>query len=275
MRETLLDGAKSLLGECCYILNQNNIEYLIVGGWAPFLYNSNGYLHPGTKDVDILFKRGFEENQLKEIIEIFLSKGFFQSAKHSFQLLKEIEINGYNFIYNVDLLHPDNQEKKPEMYVDHINFPIKESIYISVNYKGKTILLPKSDSFFTDFSDKYTDSFHLLNDETAEITFDLLDEAGIILSKLESAFIAKRDRDAYDIYLALKYNRDYESTILKLKKIIAENLSVKNLFEKFLKKESIVYLDDKVTDWTAKMNNYNPNFSSIEVFEKLKIDLVL
>ena len=273
MRETILDGAKCLLGECCNLLNENEVEYLIVGGWSPFLFNSNGINHPGTKDVDVLFKKGFEENQLKEVIEIFLKNGFYQSAKHNFQLLREIEIKGYKFIYNMDLLHPDNQEKKSEMFVDHIDFPVKESEITMVNYKSKTILLPKSDLFFTDFYDIYTDSFDLLNGEAKQISFKLLDEAGIILSKLKSAFNEKRTRDAYDIFLAIKFNRNYLATIKKLKQIINKNVSVKESFDNLLKSKNINYLNNNITDWMSKLGLNIHNSSSIQVFKKFKKDL--
>lgn len=273
MRETILDGATCLLGECCEILNYSEVEYIIVGGWSPFLLNSEGYLHPGTKDVDILFKKGLESNQLEDVINEFLDNGFIQSAKHPFQLLKTIDIKDYKFIYNVDLLHPDDQEKKSDLFVDHIDFPIKESEIINVNYKGKTIRLPKSDLFFSGFYDEFSQDFCLLNGETKNIKFNLLNESGLILSKLKSVFNEKRTRDAYDIYLALEYSRDYELNIKKLKNIISQNISVKQSFENFLDEKHHLMLDENINNWKAELNHWRPNWSAIPVLTKFKNDL--
>src|SRR5690606_21527109 len=155
----------------------------------PYLLNQTElFPHPGTKDVDVLFKSGTEKGELKEVIQAFLDSGFIQSAKHPFQLLKKYEIKGYDFMYNVDLLHPDDQENKPENYVDHIDFPIRESKYMRIDYSGKTIILPQSDLFFEDFSFVHTQTCQFSSGETKDIQFNLLDEAGLILSKTKSVF---------------------------------------------------------------------------------------
>lgn len=209
MFKTIEQGSLALLAETCQILNEKKTEYLIVGGWSPYFLNSNPILHPGTKDVDILFQSGTNEGELKELIESFLSKGFVASAKHPFQLLKVFDINGIEFMYNIDLLHPDNQAKNPEKYVDHIDFPVKESRGLRIDYSGKTILLPKSDNFFEHFKIQYKDSFILADKSEVEVEFSLLDEAGLIISKSSSYENVKRTRDAFDIYLALKQSRNY------------------------------------------------------------------
>lgn len=273
MRETILDGARCLLGECCEILNRSKVEYIIVGGWSPFLLNSNGYLHPGTKDVDVLFKKGLITNQLETVINEFLKNDFLQSAKHPFQLLKTIDIHDHKFVYNIDLLHPDDQEKKSDMFVDHIDFPIKESEIIDVNYKGKTIRLPKSDLFFTSFYDKVSHDFLLLNGETKNIEFDLLNESGLILSKLKSVFNEKRTRDAYDIYLAIEYNRDYQNSIRKLKDIISKNTLVKESFENLFDQKNYPMLDENINNWKAELKLWQPNWYAASIFDKFKSDL--
>lgn len=219
----LQDGATTLLGETCDLLNTQEIEYLIVGGWSPFLLNQAKFHHPGTKDVDVLFKSGTEKGKLKEVIETFLANDFIQSAKHPFQLLKTYEINSHKFMYNVDLLHPDNQEEKPEMYVDHIDFPVKESKYMKIDYSGKTIILPQSDLFFSDFSFSHEQTFNLTDGTKKEIKFNLLDEAGLILSKTKSVYNPKRTRDAYDIFLAFHQSRNPEKTIEQLKTISSKH----------------------------------------------------
>lgn len=69
------------------------VEYIIVGGWSPFLLNANPIPHPGTKDVDVLFKSGTKQGELKSLIEDFIQKEFIQSAKDTFtKFFKDLNI---------------------------------------------------------------------------------------------------------------------------------------------------------------------------------------
>lgn len=273
MNETIQDGAISLLGETTKILNEKNIEYLVVGGWSPFLLNNGEYPHPGTKDVDVLFKSGTEKGQLKDVIDTFLQNGFTQSAKHPFQLLKVFKINGYNFVYNIDLLHPDNQEKDPEMFIDHIDFPVKESHTMRIDYKGKTILLPKSDFFFNDFITKKTINYLNSNGDKETVEFNLLNEAGLILSKSKSVFNEKRTRDAYDIFLSIKQSSNYENTINQLSKIGKQNPQIVNALRQMYSDSNLQLIDNNIYDWCSKLYVSEGMRDSISTFEKFFKDL--
>ncbi len=277
MKETLQDGALALLGETTDILNDNGIEYIIVGGWSPYLLNKGGFPHPGTKDVDVLFKAGAKKGELKTLIDIFLKNGFIQSAKHPFQLLKIIRINGYDFMFNVDLLHPNDQEKEPEMFVDHINFPVKESQTIQIDYSGKTIILPRSDFFFNDFSTNFVHDFELTNGKRKKIEFNLLNEAGLILSKAESVFNVKRTRDAYDILLAIHQSRDYNSTISQLSNIMREQEQIQLALQKMHTPKKLLKLEENTYEWLSKLEVSESEKNTAPIFQKffgnLKIPL--
>ena len=56
--DDLLSAAKALLVEVCHALNLLEVRYVVVGGWSSFLLNATEIVHPGTKDVDILFDDG-------------------------------------------------------------------------------------------------------------------------------------------------------------------------------------------------------------------------
>ena len=90
MINSLLDGAEVLLGECTSILEENNVPYLIIGGWASYYLNNKPIVHPGTRDVDILFPQGFKRNELENVLQIFVSNNFIYNAKHHFQLLRKL-----------------------------------------------------------------------------------------------------------------------------------------------------------------------------------------
>lgn len=250
----LQDGATHLLGETCQLLNNQNIEYLIVGGWSPYLLNQKQFPHPGTKDVDVLFKSGTEKGQLKEVIQSFINEGFVQSAKHPFQLLKAYELNGNNFMFNVDLLHPDNQAKKPEKYVDHIDFPVKESKYMKIDYSGKTIILPQSDLFFDKFSFLHKQNIQFLDGSQSEISFNLIDEAGLILSKTKSVYNAKRTRDAYDIFLAFYQSRDRVKTISQLREISEKYPDVKTSIQKMYTQKNLDLFNTNCYEWLSNLD---------------------
>lgn len=250
----LQDGATHLLGETCLLLNNQNIEYLIVGGWSPYLLNQAEFPHPGTKDVDVLFKSGTEKGQLMEVIQSFIKSGFIQSAKHPFQLLKTYKLNGHNFMFNLDLLHPDNQAEKPGKYVDHIDFPVKESKYMRIDYSGKTIILPQSDLFFNEFSFLHTQNIQFLDGSKSDVSFNLIDEAGLILSKTKSVYNSKRTRDAYDIFLAFYQSRNREKTIEQLKAVSEKYPEVKTSLQKMYTKENLDLFNTNCYEWLSNLD---------------------
>lgn len=215
MCTTIIEGSFSLLKETIHILEKAKVEYIIIGGWSPFLLNSNKlFSHPGTKDVDILFKDGADKYELKNIIQDFLKKDFLLSAKHDFQLLKEIRVKGESFIYNIDLLHPSESIANPDLFVDHLEFDIPISKYQSLNFMQKSIVLPESNILFNGHAERvYVDEI--------DCYITLMNEIGCLITKSSSVKVKKRPRDAYDIFLAINNCRNYKamvSEIIKLKK---------------------------------------------------------
>jgi hypothetical protein len=47
-------AAMGPLGEVSTLLVNQIVDFVIIGGWLPFLFNSRPIPHPGTFDVDIL-----------------------------------------------------------------------------------------------------------------------------------------------------------------------------------------------------------------------------
>lgn len=222
--ESINDGAKNLLKETIAELSKfEKLEYIIIGGWCPFLRNTKEEItHPGTLDVDILFREGYKSKALENVVEAFRKVGFITSAKHKFQLLKKQTIKGNDFIFNIDLLHPKMTEydENKGLFVDHLDLdvPLKGDETVKI----VSIVLPNSTLLFEEslFS-QYDDG---------DLKFNLVDFTGMFLTKMESCQKQKRERDSFDIYLAFKNDR---VVIEKIKKIAEKNTHVNMAFEGF------------------------------------------
>ena len=136
--KNILDGAKGLLVETILAIEPTGLEYVVVGGWSPFLRNKTSYSHPGTKDVDILFNDGDVVGKIDKAVESLLSKGFVISAKHDFQLFKKLHVQGKDVIYHVDLLHPQESSNSPELMVDHFDLGLSEDYEFANDKRGCT-----------------------------------------------------------------------------------------------------------------------------------------
>lgn len=202
--KNILDGAKGLLVETISAIESTGLEYLIVGGWSPYLRNKTNFTHPGTKDVDILFNDGDVKGKISCAIESLLENDFLISAKHDFQLFKIINVQGKDVIYHVDLLHPQETQNNPEIMVDHFDLGLNESYDFAEIKRAKSIALPSSKFLFNGFHANESFKHEMTDGSIKEVSIPLINEAGLIFSKSKSAQIQKRPRDSYDIFLALK-----------------------------------------------------------------------
>lgn len=192
---TLQDGATAILSDVCATLSAQNFDYVIVGGWCPFLRGGNPSVqHPGTRDVDVLFSGDLQN--VRRAVERLLSSGYLVSAKHEFQLLKTIPIAGRDFVFNVDLLHPLETNAKLDLYSDIMDLGIRESTLSERTLHVRSIVFPAARVIFSEvlWTKWPLDSSHEI---------PLLDEVGLVLSKGVSVSQVKRPRDAFDIYYVL------------------------------------------------------------------------
>ena len=211
MYENIQSAAKGLLVESCAIANETGFTYVVCGGWSPYLRNSSPIPHPGTKDVDLLFEAGHEMYELRDVVKLFLSRGFLHSAKHEFQLLRSVNVDGHQFVFNVDLLHPMETRNAPELFVDHWELPVPIDDFGKAKFTSKSIALPDSNFVFQG---------HVENEivesmgKTADVP--LIDETALLVTKSKSFKSVKRSRDIFDAYLAITQPRDAETFKEKL-----------------------------------------------------------
>lgn len=222
-------GAFGLLYETTRLLNELEVKYIIVGGWAPFLLNSKPFLHPGTKDVDVLFDGAYEKGKLKEVINGFLGNGFILSAKHDFQLFKPIKVSGQSFVYNVDLLHPLETIKPKDIYVEHIDLAIPADKYQSRTFKMKSIALPSSQSLFdSNLFANYDLKIVTKDGNELNQTIPLMGELGTLITKSQSVSKDKRYRDSLDIYLTIKQSGNLTALISSVNRLKESHLNTYN-----------------------------------------------
>jgi hypothetical protein len=213
-------GAYGLLYDTTKLLNGLGVKYIVIGGWTPFLLNSTPILHPGTKDVDVLFDGAYEKGKLKEVITAFLENGFILSAKHEFQLFKSIKVSGQSFVYNVDLLHPLETIKPKDIYVEHIDLSIPADKYKSRTFKMKSIALPSSQSLFdSNLFISYDLTITTKDGSELKQKIPLMGELGTLITKSQSVSKDKRYRDSLDIYLTLKQSCDLTALIKSVNKL--------------------------------------------------------
>ena len=212
----ILDGSKGLLVEAISAIESTGLEYLVVGGWSPYLRNQTNYVHPGTKDVDILFNDGDIKGKIASAVEAFLDNGFLISAKHDFQMFKTLNVNGKDVVYHIDLLHPQETQDNPDLMVDHFDLGLDENDMSDNPKVQKSIALPSSKFLFKGFYNSVDFEHSMSGGERRKVSIPLIDESGLIFSKCKSAQVPKRPRDSYDIFLALK-QPNVNETIDKLK----------------------------------------------------------
>lgn len=200
---SLQSATKGLLGESVKIAQGTGKDFVVIGGWSPFLLNNGNITHPGTRDVDLLFKHGATSEELKDVVKAFLSRGYLSSAKHSFQLLKPIMVSGTEFVFNIDLLHSANNENT-EMFVDHLTIDEGELLfrYQSIKVPLSTLLFEPSGRT------QFTCEIMLPSGNAEQIPIPLMSELGTLLTKSESMLQPKRSRDVFDVMLAIVQARN-------------------------------------------------------------------
>jgi hypothetical protein len=237
-------ACQGVLAEAVEIAGSCEHRFAVVGGWSPFYLNNTLSLHPGSKDVDLLFDGATEPKSLENVVRAFLDRKYLLSAKHQFQILRVAHVGSEQLVFNVDLLHPNESTWAPGgMFVDQIELPVPDSEFVKSRYV-KSIMLPNS-QFIFDYDRIALVPFTTANPDgiTVHCDLPLADEAAIIVTKSKSMALPKRMRDIFDIYLAITYCRDSDGTVKFFKETLQrERAGIYNaLFEIAIN----IYLDEE------------------------------
>lgn len=200
----LNDACKGLLLSVAEILNRTDLKYAVAGGWVPLLIEPAHptLVHPGTRDVDVLMID--ELDAVKHAAMALMDASFRPSAKHEFQLLRDADVGARTFVFNVDLMHPSEAARTPEMFSDIFDLGVSDdydprgSRYAkSIAFRSAAIVYEQN--LFTRVSVAGTD----LDGQACVREIPILSGPAFLLSKCESVSIPKRTRDAFDIYYML------------------------------------------------------------------------
>ena len=85
---------------------------------------------------------------MRTAVKALLDNGFYLSAKHEFQLFKNICVLGQEFVFSVDLMHPSEREN-PQMYLDVIDMGIPDRYDPRETRFVKPIAFDSSDIIFS------------------------------------------------------------------------------------------------------------------------------
>ena len=198
-----LDASLTLLVEANAIVG-SSLDFVVAGGWSPYLLCDHGGRHPGTRDVDLLFNVAVSTPSLRDLLKTFQENGYYRSAKHDFQFLRHLQIGESEFIFNVDFLHPKETVDSATLFIDHIEWPEYSDRARDRHFTMKSIALPSAQLVFehnllVDFEIKGFGENGIVR---------IIDELGLVVTKLSCYQKAKRERDCYDIYLAVSRPRN-------------------------------------------------------------------
>jgi len=87
------DAAFALLKDATETLLASGVDFVIVGGWVPFLFHARRFGHLGTYDVDVLLNScSLDDGTFDKAAEQLLRDGYLRAVKNKFQAHKIIRV---------------------------------------------------------------------------------------------------------------------------------------------------------------------------------------
>ncbi|RDD30330.1 hypothetical protein CR161_06175 [Prosthecochloris sp. ZM] len=242
-------GAEFLLYEVADVLLRLDVgRHIVIGGWCPVLRNGSKIVHPGTIDVDVLFEEGSQPGRLAPLFSEFKSLGYGISAKHGFQLLRDMTINGERVLFNVDILHPLMSAEISGLFQDHLELDVPKDENERKLKKMVSIVQPNSRVLFEE---------HMYSDfSLGQRSISLVDFTGMYLTKIDSCQKVKRERDSLDLLIAIESNGVDFMKIADLRKRNDRIGESCDKFEKYLNDKGDVF-DDNVSEFVDL--SYSPS----------------
>lgn len=174
-----ISASDALLTETTKLLLGNGVNFVVVGGWAPFIFHSKKFGHPGTFDVDILLdSQSLDDGSFEKATEALLSSDYMRAPKNTFQAHKIMDVAGEKLVFHVDFLNERNLGEEVEV----------------VGGKGKL------HSIYTD-SMKAVFKYNEYRYNIAYPDVPFPSPETFIATKAAAANVKKRQRDAFDVFV--------------------------------------------------------------------------
>jgi hypothetical protein len=217
-------AATAMLLEATRLLNAKTIDYAVIGGWVPFLFNSTPIRHPGTYDVDVVLNTAMSKDQVvKALDSMVLGSGYMRAPKNAFQVYRQLRVNGEDMIFHVDFLH--------RKYADDSGDLLRSwGRYQSIKSPGTDVIFTAKEVRSELVSGTGTDG----NPTSSNITF--ASEAGFLCAKGRAVGTGKRERDAFDIYLVIAQSADLEKLKESSRRLMRDGVfcaSIRQMYEEF------------------------------------------
>ncbi len=176
-------AALFLLRDATATLREEGVVFVVMGGWAPYLFHRAHYGHPGTFDVDVLLdSASLDDGSFDRASEKLLSSGYLRAAKNNFQAHRVLRVREEELVFHVDFLNEQHPGNTIEL----------------IGGKGRlqSIYTPAMHAVFSYRKFRFT-----LEHGLSDVPFPSPET--FIASKAAATLVAKRSRDAFDVFVTL------------------------------------------------------------------------
>ncbi|OOV92441.1 hypothetical protein [Pseudomonas sp. MF4836] len=190
------EAAQAMLLEVAGLLNRETIDYAVIGGWIPYLFNAKPIRHTGTYDVDIILNAALsKEHVIRALDSMVKDSGYMRAPKNAFQVYRKLVVNNEPMIFHVDFLHRKYADDSADLIMQWGRY--------------ESIATPGTDVIFTEKEARYQVISGLAMDGTETfLKVPFATEAGFLSSKGRSVGFGKRLRDAFDIFLIINQSNN-------------------------------------------------------------------
>jgi hypothetical protein len=207
------DAARALLGEAADVLSQQGVDFVVLGGWIPYLFNRGGYSHPGTFDVDVLLNENTSRESENAAADALCRIGYLRAPKNAFQFHRLLTVGSSPMVYHVDFLQRRYAAEAEDIilhwgHMTSIAGPGTDVIFTHSEWAMRTVTVP---------------SVHN-GAQASQVSIPCASELGFLSAKGRSATTAKRARDAYDIFLVIKESEDYDHLVNRGAKLLSDGV---------------------------------------------------
>lgn len=175
------EAAFALLKDATKTLLDCGVDFVIVGGWVPFLFHAHQFGHPGTYDVDVLLNsRSLDDGTFDKAAEQLLRESYLRAVKNKFQAHRILRVASENLVFHVDFLN----ERAPGDELD----------LVGGRGKLQSIYTPAMEAVF-----KYAG--YRTHPKASGLRFPSVET--FIATKAMAATVKKRRRDAFDVFVTV------------------------------------------------------------------------